>query len=505
MTADRTSEEVSAKGDSTQSTPELGTRVNSVDHSDCRVCRTRRISCDRTLPHCRKCFSRNLRCPGYGINLRWGQGVASRGKLTGQAIPVRKDSQISQEAFYYRAGIAVPHADLQLPARWPGSPFDSLTTQLLDHFDRGVATRLAWVDDLHNPWRSLVLPLSHDSSTVRYSVLALASKDLAAKYPTDHHWAQRLEAISRHHQNVALSWLSRDMRDILQDHTAVQTRDQARHILASALILYNVELLTAPAAQWRIHIQCAREIVQWNMQSASSALYTNIADVFLFYEYYYTSVYIGLTTFDPVDQLQDDFPTHDNVTVFSDFIRIMHSVTRAERQTHTMQSISQPVPIESTLLDIEFAKARMMQMSHTIKFKTVQARHDFECLVHMFYHATLIYTHRVFSDSVSPDEYIQTSLGVLLEHALPLSCSAAVAQDLVWPLFITGTESRGNPQMQNIVEEAMMNVIRLSGNLDRSRVLSFLKTFWSLELEPGTTWIQYARAKCIDFSFLVIL
>ncbi|BCS00661.1 Zn(II)2Cys6 transcription factor [Aspergillus luchuensis] len=485
MTSDRTPSEAPAK--------------------DCQVCRTRRISCDRTLPHCRKCASRKLRCPGYGINLRWGQGVASRGKLTGQAIPVRRDSQISQKTFHPRAVIAVPNVDLQLPARWPGLPFDSLTAQLLDHFDRGVATRLAWVDDLHNPWRSLVLPLSHDSSTVRYSVLALASKDLAAKYPADHHWAQSLQAISRHNQNVALSWLSKNMRDLLQDPTAVQSKDQARHILASALLLYNLELLTAPAAQWRIHIQCAREIIQWNLQSASSALYANVADVFLFYEYYYTSVYIGLTTFDPIDQLQDDFPTHDNVTIFSDFIRIMHSVTRAERQTYTTQPVSHPVPIESTLLDIEIAKARMMQMSHTIKFKSDQARQDFECLVDMFYHATLIYTHRVFSDSVSPDECIQSSLDVLLEHVLPLSCSAAVTQDLVWPLFITGTESRGNPQMQNTVETAMMNVIRLSGNLDRSRVLSFLKTFWSLDLEPGTTWIQYARDRCIDFSFLVIL
>ncbi|GKZ27295.1 hypothetical protein AbraIFM66951_012132 [Aspergillus brasiliensis] len=402
--------------------------------------------------------------------------------------------------------IVVPiDVDLPLSARWRGLPFDSITAGLLDHFDRGVATKLAWVDDLHNPWRSVVLPLAHDSSTVRYSVLALASKDLASKYPRDHHWAQTLQAISRYHQNVALFWLSKDMRDILQDPTAVRSRDQARHILASALILYNRELLTAPAAQWRIHIQCAREIVQWNLQSASSALYANIADVFLFYEYYYTSVYLGLTTFDPIDQLQGDFPAHDNVTVFCDFIRIMHSVTRAEREKYTMQCSSQSIPIEFTLLDIEFAKAQMIQMSDTIKFRSVQARHDFECLVHMFYHATLIYTHRVLSDSTSPDDGIQHSLGMLLKHVLPLSCSAAVAQDLVWPLFITGTESRGNQQMQRTVEEAMKNVIRLTGNLDRYRVLSFLKTFWSLDLEPGTTWIQYARDKSFNFSFLVIL
>lgn len=38
---------------------------------------------------CRKCTSRKLSCPGFDpVPLRWDQGVASRGKLSGRVIPV---------------------------------------------------------------------------------------------------------------------------------------------------------------------------------------------------------------------------------------------------------------------------------------------------------------------------------------------------------------------------------------------------------------------------------
>ncbi|KAJ5661948.1 uncharacterized protein N7477_009564 [Penicillium maclennaniae] len=48
---------------------------------DCRQCVTRRIKCDRSVPHCQKCSVRGLLCPGFPlVHLRWVQGVASRGR-----------------------------------------------------------------------------------------------------------------------------------------------------------------------------------------------------------------------------------------------------------------------------------------------------------------------------------------------------------------------------------------------------------------------------------------
>ncbi|RJE21502.1 hypothetical protein PHISCL_06164 [Aspergillus sclerotialis] len=431
---------------------------------------------------------------GYGVHLRWGQGVASRGRLTGQAVPVPKDAGLSENPFY-----------LTLSAQEPISWVDSFTSQLLRHFDQGVATRLAWVDDIKNPWRNVILPLSHASPTVLHSLLALASNDLAYKYPTDHPWTHRLLAVSGHHRDTALSSLSSELADILGTSNPVSCAFQASCILASALILYNLELLTAPAAQWRIHLQCAREIIQWKIHATQHSHSADIADTFLLYEYYYTSVFIGLMTFDPTDDIPSDVPTCNSLTVFSDFIRIMHTVTRAERLKSANHLSSEIPRIEDILAENEAAKARMMQLGQTLVFKSAGARHDFEYLVYMYYHATLIYSHRVLSENTPPEECIRSSQIAILDHVLHLSQSASVAQDLVWPLFIAGSECRSIPHMQAIVERAMMNVMQISGSLDRHRVLSFLKTFWSMDLEPGTTWIQYARAKSISFSFLIII
>ncbi|KAG7105074.1 hypothetical protein HYQ44_016386 [Verticillium longisporum] len=59
---------------------------------DCRCCVERRIRCDRSLPTCLKCKSRELRCPGFGpVNVRWNRGIASRGKFSGKRKPVLDD------------------------------------------------------------------------------------------------------------------------------------------------------------------------------------------------------------------------------------------------------------------------------------------------------------------------------------------------------------------------------------------------------------------------------
>lgn len=390
------------------------------------------------------------------------------------------------------------------PSLEPLLSFDGFTSQLLRHFDQGVASKLAWVDDTKNPWRNTILPLSHASPTVLHSVLALASNDLASKYPADHPWAHRLLAVSGHYKNTALSSSSAQLGELMGTSNPGSCAFQASCVLASALILYNHELLTAPASQWRIHLRCAREIIQWKIHATHRSDSADIADTFLLYKYYYTSVFVSLMTFDRTDDILDEISTSDGLSIFSDFIRIMHTVTRAERLKSANRPYSEIPRIEDVLAENEAAKTRMIQLGQTLVFKSSEAQRDFEYLVYMYYHATLIYSHRVLSEPAPPEECIRSSQNAILDNLLHLSRSASVAHDLVWPLFIAGSECRGIPHMQGIITRAMLNIMQISGSLDRHRVLSFLRTFWSLDLEPGNTWIQYARAKSLGSSFLII-
>ncbi|KAJ6123742.1 hypothetical protein N7471_011059 [Penicillium samsonianum] len=56
----------------------------------CWTCKKRRIQCDEMRPACQKCSARGLTCEGYEIRLRWGAGIASRGKYSGAEKPVKE-------------------------------------------------------------------------------------------------------------------------------------------------------------------------------------------------------------------------------------------------------------------------------------------------------------------------------------------------------------------------------------------------------------------------------
>ena len=55
---------------------------------DCFACRKLDLKCDRRRPYCGQCLGQDKDCSGYKTQLTWGVGVASRGKLRGQALPV---------------------------------------------------------------------------------------------------------------------------------------------------------------------------------------------------------------------------------------------------------------------------------------------------------------------------------------------------------------------------------------------------------------------------------
>jgi hypothetical protein len=135
-------------------------------HTDCRVCNRRRIKCDRRLPTCNKCEKRGLQCSGYGLILKWDQGIASRGNLKGKSLPLpsKKRSTTSLELFS-RTDFGVRSDEFNniildpVPTSKPEVytiPQPLMTSQLqiadhrrlLYHFDRIVAPNMAWAGTL---------------------------------------------------------------------------------------------------------------------------------------------------------------------------------------------------------------------------------------------------------------------------------------------------------------------------------------------------------------------
>ncbi|KAJ5794069.1 hypothetical protein N7457_000668 [Penicillium paradoxum] len=493
---------------------------------DCPTCQRRRIKCDRGLPGCRKCSKRSLECPGYGIQLKWVQGVASRGNLRGRTVPflnpsvtisnslshcssvnlaessadssdgyTRSDYKNLAEAhFSLPEDLASPVSDLYLSQARPLH-----VSRLLSWFNERVAHRLAWIPR-QSAWRQMILPMAESSETVLSSILAIAAQDLASEYsPTDlGHGA--FQQLSKVYQNKALVLLAQELNTLSSSFaSSSEARTTSAYTLASVITLCNNEFMKPQGAGWRIHLSAAREIIlAVGDQPYEGSQLACIQD-FLMLEFYETSVWADLTTFDRYEMIVKSPPATTESAVFTGFLQVIDQITHLERlkfrsgPTAQYASCDQVQDIHS---QIESARMGMMRLSGTIHFTSEAERQGFELVVWMYYHATLIYSHQALSEDFSSLHLVKRSRDEILRYVQFLSetRNSMFVQNLVWPLFLAGTELRGNTAGQKIIKESFNNVMRISRNLDRARVLSFVETWWN---EPGvyTSWIDMARKR----------
>ncbi|CAG8110147.1 unnamed protein product [Penicillium nalgiovense] len=431
----------------------------------CPKCRSTRINCDRTLPGCRKCVSRGFRCPRYGLILRWNQGVASRGPLAGNQVPVRNlivgDASLEQDIPRLSEQVqrTVSEQCLVSIPRVPNVQIDSMTLELMHHFNQNISTKLAWVDVPNNPWRQIIIPLAWASRAVLHA--------------QDHPRRQNLQGISLHLWNQALISLPEQISRMRQEGSLAGLEpNQAQFALASTLELYNVELLGADSVKWRKHLQAARVILR--------------------------------TVFNPLCEPEQDIQHAENNAVFSNFVNIINRITRIERLKHNQGYELNPTLLEDITQKLDEAKNRMLQFDQKFQFQTVDARISFLHLIYAFHDASLIYIHYVLANDSSKGAYLHALRDSILDPLGFLSDRRTFTHDLVWPLFIAGTECRGFPEKQEIVVREIEIVMAISGSLDRRKVFSFLRQFWLLGLNSSMTWIQLMREHTTNHRILIL-
>jgi len=238
--------------------------------TDCRVCNRRRIKCDRRVPTCSKCEKRGLTCSGYGVLLKWDQGVASRGKLKGRSIPISAgDTPVSvshlievsnsPDENISLSGEQSPGIDPSFSMETRMIPKPLLPSQLqgsderylLYHYDRIVASNMTWGDCHENPWRHIIIPLALDSPPLLNAILAFAAKHInavslsASRNSTsvmpvacpDRFQQKAVKLLAQEIKEFATERGSRASSDIRKD----VSRNHSNAILATMLVLCNVE------------------------------------------------------------------------------------------------------------------------------------------------------------------------------------------------------------------------------------------------------------------------
>ncbi|KAH8424762.1 uncharacterized protein LDX57_002505 [Aspergillus melleus] len=277
------------------------------------------------------------------------------------------------------------------------------------------------------------------------------------------------------------------------------------------MIICNSDLLKAHTSEWRIHLLAAREIIlaEANRSSPHHPLFR--VEEFLLQEFYSTSVWTHLTTFSQVDEILIDPPTSSEDAILADFVRIIHSVTQLERLKTRSRASNQAPPtafqVQTIYAQIESAKSHCLHVNQTIRFWSDLERRDFELVVSMYYYATLIYSTQALSELSTAETAKKEACSHILNHLKLLSETRnglRFTQDLVWPLFIAGTELRGDRAGQKIIENGFKTVIHTSRALDRSRVLLFLQSWWNVAGDEFVSWVDFARAQPAECNFLIV-
>jgi hypothetical protein len=478
-----------------------------------------------------------LECPGYGLKLKWIEGVASRGNLRGRMIPsanaphaasqpsphwpqlCTNTNDLNTQHFSIANQYASSHPGPPPPPHFPTSPLAELylaqsrplhVSRLVSWFNERVAPRLAWVPH-QNAWRHMILPMAESSETVLSSILAIAAHDLASEYHPNDVGSQTYHQMSRTYQNKSLALLAQELKSLCAPSSfGSDVSASSAFTLASVIILCNNEFMQPQGAGWRVHLAAAREIIMASKnRSHPQKTLANIEE-FLMIEFYEASVWANLTTFDDSNEDVKPFPHSNENAVFTDFVRVIDQITQMERLRFRSQSPSLPHhsgPTPAIIMQIDSARDSMIHLAETINFNVEEDRITFQLVVMMYYHATLIYSCQALGEPPTQDFNAHGSRNEILKYLDSLSGMRIdlFAQDLVWPLFMAGTELRGNPEAHNLIRDGFHSVMQFSRTLDRARVLSFLESWWQ---SPGTyvSWIDMARTqyRSSHCDFLVV-
>jgi hypothetical protein len=473
-------------------------------------------------------------CTGYDQKLKWDQGVASRGRHAGQPAPispkggVRKRGHgtkdpgesfsdereslpnspaVETDLVLFRAcsksqvspGIGTKeapgvHYGIDLSLSWPGLPEiyqDPIVRRLIHHYDHHVATTFVWIDTPENRWRNDVLPLAQESPSLLFAILALSSANLHSKLPSQQPSSTATSTEFVRYRDRSLQLLSQQ----LQDEVQAQSGKSVPLILATMLVLCNLEMVHPDSTVWRVHLQASRTVIQRWLSSASSMDSLDATSRYIVTQFSMVNVFASTTCFNAVEEIPRIELAEKDPAIFIDYLETIHDITVEERRRAALHGSSVPlstVDLKAFEARLENARNLTRSLSRGLYLSTEQLKRDFDRVVDIYHNAGLIYAYQALARPVFGAVRIPPLLEKLTCDLTLTSASGRFAQDLAWPLFIAGTACRHHEDAQNFIERWMLESMKSTGFSNCQEALKFLQVFWSSTVEDDN-WIGFAR------------
>ncbi|OQV08174.1 Fungal specific transcription factor domain-containing protein [Cladophialophora immunda] len=487
---------------------------------------------------------------GYGLRIRWRQTLSSGGQILTGKQPARRGPSTSRSeaqekgspqddfsrlplveahdhpvnATYDTTLACNPPTDFRIEANeHPNHGETGITDisasdiatytriasvrHLLDHYDKDIASSMPWVDGPDNEWRNVMLSLALKSPSVLLAILALAAQHYSVQ--TGVAWSNEEGMTSERYRDRSLRLLSQNIKNEFAEHGVAVCRASAAAILATILILCKLEQVQSGSELWRIHWKAAQTIVKrWTSPGCTTAPKDRTSR-FLMKEVFVYDVFASSTNFED-DAEHPDYALHDSdYGFFLSWLHLILQITQAERRhySHSRDGGQGSCLHDVGLIRDRFKHAREQSLTHSKRLPPMarDMMDDLTALIDVYHSVGLVYAFQAF-----PDGCHTTSTRLALTESAAemirriVNCRA-FQHDLLWPLFILGTESREQLHLQSFVEARLLEVMGATGFGNGYAALEFLRKFWQTEPSSVPNWMRFARLQSQrGFRFLVI-
>ncbi|PNY23874.1 Uncharacterized protein TCAP_06179 [Tolypocladium capitatum] len=484
-----------------------GSRHLGAANKGCSTCTKRRIRCDLAQPTCKKCAKKGLACPGYGPRLRWAGGVAVRGRLKGQNVPLpdgagRPDRPGQDSALADAAdagprrgppaqdGVVVSPAGLDQTLR-------KSARQFIEYYDKNIAGLMVWFDSEDNDYRRRVLPRAANTPGLRLAVAAISAHHGAGTF--DHETPRFSEAA----RDACLGLIQNQVREMTgrltggSELTSQSDMADAEWMLAAILMISTYEMANAQTAAAESHRMAARTIA--NVFAHDEASCTRVFD-FLRNQLAVLDVLSSTTSFELSDVERTVVPPPSMANgLFTQYLTLLQRVTLLSRRRMEAPSPDANVgssggaDLSASSIRSQFEQARgtTLLAAGRLQMQPSVVGRDFIRLVDIYHHAGILYSYRCLGLVTLERADRESSMLKLFEQFAALEDPTLSAQNLPWPAFVAGTECHGDGERQEAVAELFTTITDATGFRHFVDVLNFLRMFWAGD-HPD--WRPLARA-----------
>ena len=230
---------------------------------------------------------------------------------------------------------------------------------------------------------------------------------------------------------------------------------------------------------------------------------------FLIKEAFVYDVFGSSTTFDNEDQIPSSVLTDEDPQLFSQWLQLVQEVTIVERRRHANVPVDQYLlhSADMRLLQHRFNEATnsSLLISQDLDFGTQGLQSDLATLLGLYQQAGLLYSYQALLGSKNSAVARDGCVESVVNSVRLIQNLDAFQHDLVWPLFLVGTESRNNHSRQKFVEFGLLEAMRSTAFSNCRPALEFLRRFWTTDELVVTDWVQFGRQESQrGLNFLVI-